>query len=163
MPSPAPKQPAKRKPGRPSSYTQEIADEICERIAGGETLSSVCRDERMPMRRTIYDWIVSNETFSAHIARARELGADAIADDTLRIADTPVDAYIEKAGKDGVEITKKDAIEHRRLQVDTRLKLLAKWCPKKYGEKVGVEIGANDELSGFLGLIRRGNNGQAAE
>ena len=29
-----------------------------------------------------------------------------------------------------------DMIEHRKLRIDTRLKLLAKWNPKKYGDKM---------------------------
>ena len=33
---------------------------------------------------------------------------------------------------------------HRKLQIETRLKLLAKWSPKKYGEKIQQELSNPD-------------------
>ena len=130
---------SKKKLGRPSIFSEPIFDLICAQIAEGKTLSEICREPGMPSRFTFYEWIKNDEKLSQRFAHAREIGADAIADEVIRISDTPIDTYIKKTGKDGIEITKKDAIEHRRLQVDTRLKLLAKWCPKKYGEKLEVE------------------------
>ena len=44
---------AKIKKGRPRLYTYEIAEEICERLAEGETLRSVCRDKHMPDERRV--------------------------------------------------------------------------------------------------------------
>jgi len=58
----------------------------------------------------------------------------------LRIADTPLDGMETVMGPDGEKITRKDMLGHRRLQVDTRLKLLAKWDPKRYGERMTQEI-----------------------
>lgn len=124
--------------GRPSSFTQEIADEICERIANGTPLREICRDDNMPAWRTVYDWMDADADFSARIAHARELGEEAIAQECMLIADTPQVGIRTTIKPSGTETTETDMIEHRRLQIDTRLKLLAKWNPRKWGEKLAV-------------------------
>jgi hypothetical protein len=124
--------------GRLSTYTPEVADAICERLATGEPLRAICRDEAMPAWRTVYDWIEANSDFAARFAQAREVGFDAIAEEALEIADTPREGVRRKETEDGVEEVHEDMLGHRRLQVDTRLKLLAKWCPKKYGDRIDV-------------------------
>jgi hypothetical protein len=78
------------------------------------------------------------------IACAREAGFEMIAVDALRIADTPVEGERRKESEEGLEIVREDMLGHRKLQVETRLKLLAKWSPKKYGDKLA--IGGADDL-----------------
>lgn len=122
---------------RPSDYTEDMADRILHWIAEGRTLREFCRQKDTPAWRTVYDWQEAHPSFSARFARARDMGADAIAEETLEIANTPVEGVRrEIGGKDGPKEVYEDMLGHRRLQVDTRLKLLAKWNPKKYGEKV---------------------------
>lgn len=134
--------------GRPSTFEQEIADAICERIATGEPLAQILRDEGMPARRSVYNWLRDREDFGKEMDIARDLGADCIAEEALRIADTPIVGITEtdKVGKDGpyTEVRRSDMIEHRRLQVETRLKLLAKWHPKKYGDRHQLEHTGSD-------------------
>lgn len=125
--------------GRHSLYTDELADEIVAWIAEGGTLRGYCRRDGAPGWRTVYDWIEANPAFAARIARARDLGADAIAEEALAIADTPLEGVRTEEGEnDKGAYSKKiteDMLGHRKLQVETRLKLLAKWNPKKYGDK----------------------------
>lgn len=144
---------------KPSTYTEEVAAKICERIAQGKTLRAICRGDTdvegvdspgwCPHFTTVYDWLNQNEDFALRFARARDIGADAIAQETLDIADTPVEGRIEtdKVDRDGApytEVRRADMIEHRKLQIDTRLKLLSKWNPKKYGESSRLDIGNAD-------------------
>lgn len=103
---------------RPSEYTQEIADQICERLAEGESLRSICWDDPFPNKSTVFRWLAANKEFRDQYARARETQADAIADEILDIADEAEDAA--KA----------------RLQVDARKWLAGKLRPKVYGDKV---------------------------
>lgn len=125
---------------RKDTYTQKIADEICERLAQGEPLRQICRDEHMPAWRTVYDWLDKYEDFAASITRARDLGFDAIAEEALEIANTPLmGEEFEDDGKT-VKVKRSDMLGHRKLQIETRLKLLAKWSPKKYGDKQQVEM-----------------------
>jgi hypothetical protein len=123
--------------GRPTSYTPEIAAIICQRIALGESLRSICRDEGMPPAPTVCEWAISNrQGFSEQYAQAREIGLDLMAMETIEIADTPQIGEKRKIDADGkVEVTTGDMIEHRRLRVDTRKWYLSKLAPKRYGEQ----------------------------
>lgn len=133
--------------GRHSTYSQEAADAICARIAEGETLRAVCRDEAMPAWRTVYDWMTANGDFAARIAHAREMGGDAISQEILEIADTPLSGVRREVAADGqVKEVHEDMLGHRKLQVETRLKLLAKWFPKKYGDKLDLNHGGTLRL-----------------
>jgi len=125
--------------GRPTGYTPEVATEICQKLEEGIPLREICRQENFPAWRTVYDWMVRDEHLSASIARARELGQDAIAEDTLQIVDSE-----PERGPDG----KIDAawVQLQKVRVEQRLKLLAKWNPKRYGDRV------HTEHSGVVGL-----------
>ena len=126
---------------RQSEYTQEVADAICERLSEGEPLRQICRDDAMPAWRTVYDWKDAHEDFAARIARAREAGHDAIASECLDIADeTAFDTLIGENG----DRPNTEWISRSKLRIETRLKLLAKWDPKRYGDKITQEVtGAN--------------------
>lgn len=128
---------AKAKAGRPSKFTQEVAEEIFERLADGEPLRQICRDEHMPAWRTVYAWKDANADFNARIACAREAGYDAIAQECLDIADeTGQDTVYTENG----ERPNAEWISRSKLRVETRLKLLAKWDPKRYGDKLQTEL-----------------------
>jgi terminase small subunit-like protein len=102
------------------------ADELVTWIGDGNTLRSFCRQAGKPSKSLVYETLARNENLAGRIARARDEGHDAIADECVEIADTAEDANIGK------------------LRVWTRLQLLAKWNPTKYGEKVqNVVTGAN--------------------
>ena len=129
------------KPGRPSTFSQEVADEICERLSQGEPLRQICRDERMPAWQTVYGWKAAHEDFSKRIASAREAGFDAIAEECLEIADETAFDTVET---DQGFRANSEWISRSKLRVETRLKLLAKWDPKRYGDKITNELtGAN--------------------
>ena len=103
-----------------STYTQEIADTICERIAGGETLRGICRDEGMPDKVTVLRWLRLHEDFRTHYTRAREDQADSWADEIVEIAD---ERHPEDAAR-------------ARLMIDARKWLMGKSDPKKYSDKI---------------------------
>lgn len=132
--------------GRPSTYTDEVLAEIVERLSRGEPLAAICRDEGMPHDNTVRNWMDRDEAVSVAIARAREAGEDWLAAECLQIADSPLLGVVEKLEPDKVtgklvvtERRNEDMLGHRKLQIDTRLKLLSKWNPKKYGDRVEVK------------------------
>lgn len=131
---------AKLPHGRPSKYTIEIAQEICERLSKGEPLAQICRDEHMPATRTVSDWKTAHDGFSADFTRARDDGYDAIAMECLAIAD---DIGRDTINTETGERANTEWISRSKLRVETRLKLLAKWDPKRYGEKLAIG-GASD-------------------
>jgi hypothetical protein len=107
--------------------TPEVIERLLGGIADGKTLRALCREDGMPNWRTVYDWIEADAELAAQVARARELGFDAIAEDVFDIADGT------RASSEHVQLSK--------MRIDTRLKLLACWSPKKYGNKQDVSIG----------------------
>lgn len=131
------------KRGRPTKRSPDVDAKIINGLSEGVPLAVLCRDEGMPAPRTVRAWIANDTDFSAAIAGAREDGFDQIAADALAIADeTEHDTH---KGKDGSEIPNNEWISRSKLRVDTRLKLLAKWDPRRYGEllKVGNPDGTN--------------------
>jgi hypothetical protein len=133
------KQIAPKKPtGRPSKYDPLIAQQMCELLSEGIPLRQICREnEGFPAWRTVYDWMKKDPDLSTAIAHARDMGYDAMAEECLQIADTPMIGIIKTVDDEGGVTTKQeDMLGHRKLQIETRLKLLAKFNPKKYGDKV---------------------------
>lgn len=130
-----------------SAYTVALAEQICQRIAEGEPLRVICRDEGMPAWRTVYDWIEAEPGFAARIARAREAGHDAIAQQSMDI----VDSEPERAPDGRIDPA---SVQLNKLRAEHRLKLLAKWSPKKYGDKVQVGGDADNPLV-VVGRIER--------
>lgn len=107
--------------GRPSGFSQEIADRICERLGDGESLRSICRDDEMPSTSMVCRWLADNTAFREQYAHARELQADALFDDILDIAD----------GKSA-------DVQRDRLAVDARKWMAGKLRPKVYGDKLDL-------------------------
>lgn len=123
--------------GRPSLRTPEVERKIIEGLSKGIPLSVICSPDEMPAYRTVKDWIDADAKFSAAIAHAREEGFDTIALEAIAIADMSTGDTIEtKFGP----IPDKEWIMRSKLRVETRLKLLAKWDPKRYGDRIAQEI-----------------------
>lgn len=129
----------KNKGGRPSLYSPELVETIAERLSKGEPMAQICRDEGMPAYRTVKDWIDGKPEVSAVIARARDEGFDAIA------------ARLREVARGRGESTAD--VQRDKLIIETDLKLLAKWDPKRYGDKVahelsgGLKVTASKELT----------------
>jgi hypothetical protein len=133
----------KKKTGRPSKYTPELVQEIFSRLRTGEPLLQICKDEQMPERRVVYGWIERDPDLSAQFAHAREAGCDAIAEGLLEISDTLHFGETQVMGDKNSTTTVADMLGHRKLRIETRLKLLACWNPAKYGNK--VQVGGDKE------------------
>ena len=127
---------ATKKRGRPSDYSDEIATEICRRIAERESLRSVCRDETMPANSTVLSWLSDGKhgEFLEQYACARELQADTLFDEALEIADATSEDWITT--EDGKKILDHEHVQRSRLRVDTRKWAASKLAPKRYGDKL---------------------------
>ena len=122
------------KTGRPSSFSQHTADLICARLADGESLRSICRDDSMPHVSTVLRWVASkdHQEFREQYAHAREVGLEQMADEILEIADET--AFDTIATKDGYKADN-EWIQRSKLRVDARKWILSKQLPKKYGDR----------------------------
>ena len=142
--------------GAPQYDREPLVTEICARLAMGEPLAQICRDPHMPDRDTVYLWAEQNSDISRRIARARSLGYDTIADQCQTIADTPLIGEELTTKADGsVEVRRGDMLGHRKLQIETRLKLLAKWDPKRYGDLQKVEHSGSVDVAATLIAARK--------
>jgi len=129
----------KNKGGRPSDYTEELAEIICLRLAEGESLRSVCSDDGMPSKQAVLRWLARNEEFRAQYVRAKEEGAEAIAEELFDIADDGTNDWMEKLDKDGECIGYQlngEHVQRSKLRIDTRKWYLSKIMPKKYGDRI---------------------------
>lgn len=131
--------------GRPSDYTPELDRLICERIAAGESLSAICRDESMPHRDTVYNWRGTNQAFSDRYTRAVEDRAEKLAEEILTISDDDSGDFgfrkVKNEDGESAEVfIDKDNIQRARLRVDSRKWIASKLFPKKYGDKVQNEV-----------------------
>jgi hypothetical protein len=128
-----------RPAGRPSLYTQELADKICAELALGKSMRTVCRPDEMPDMSTVFRWLRTNNEFCKQYARAKEESTDAMAEEVLDIADdSSNDWMLVHKGKESFHMEDKEAVNRSKLRVDTRKWLMSKMKPKKYGDKLDL-------------------------
>lgn len=146
--------------GRPSSYTQEQADSICEHIASGRSLVSWCNEPDRPNYTTVMRWLDAHEDFRKKYTRAREDQADYLAEEIVQIADDGLnDTYTDE---DGNVRTNQDVIARSRLRVDARKWYASKLQPKKYGERLQQEVSGPDGGQLVVQVVRFADD-QAAQ
>ena len=117
--------------GRPSSYTPEIADAICERIAGGESVTTISASEGFPSRTTIRNWMDSNPDFRSKCARAWDLQADVHAEKVRELADKCEAGTLDPNAA--------------RVASGNRQWLAARMSPRRWGERQQVDQRLVDE------------------
>jgi hypothetical protein len=123
--------------GRPEMYTEELGKTICGRIATGESVRSICADEKMPAASSIFRWLLDEDKkpFWEQYARARAIQAELMFEELLDIADdSSEDLLITKQGP----MENKEFVNRSKLRVDTRKWYLSKVLPKKFGDKLDV-------------------------
>ena len=107
--------------GRPSSYTPEKVREIGCRLGQGEPLTTICADLGV-CDDTVRNWMAADDDISRAIARAREEGEQSIAFRARQTARGEGDSTGD--------------VQRDKLIIDTDLKLLAKFNPKRWGDKL---------------------------
>jgi len=124
--------------GRPSNYSAEIANEICRRIALGETLNKICQDPNVPHKGTVLDWMFgySSEsniktTFNDQYTRARR---------------AQIDAWVDE-GYDKAMSADASHSNLLRVQLDWIKWIASKIIPKVYGDLQQIDVSGGVELS----------------
>lgn len=144
----------KKKPGRPSKYTPELADRICELVATNALgLDEICEsDTALPGQANVRKWFYRYPDFRAKYYAAKEAQAELYAQSTLKIANER-HTYIDKDGNVKVD---PGAVALQKLQVNTRHWHASKLAPKKYGDKQELEVKKqeNEDLKEELAKLR---------
>lgn len=117
----------------PEPVPQDKADAIIAWISAGKTLREWCRENDLHYS-TVYLWMEKDEDFAQRFARAREIGQEVIAEEALSITDEPPERILTEQG-DKVD---PGYVAWAKNRAELRLKLLAKWNPKRWGDKVDL-------------------------
>lgn len=116
------------------------AQMLADYVSDGMPLAQACRALDIPLSTT-YDRIDRSARFAEMMEKARSAGFDVIATSCLEIADDTSNDYVETTDRNGNPkmALDKEHIQRSKLRIETRLKLLSKWHPIKYGEKLQIE------------------------
>lgn len=109
---------------RPSKYSEELVNKICERIADGESLRAICREDGMPDHNTVIRWRNEKPEFCSQYARAREDQADGLFDQAIDM--------LKEQHVDNVKV------QSAKLNFDIIKWTAGKLAPKKYGDKIDM-------------------------
>lgn len=122
-----------------STFDPDDAETIYQCLSEGKSLLSICEAMGIPYS-TARQWELDLPEHAAKSTRAREIGCHFLAEQCLSIADTPLEGIETTLKADGgIEERRGDMLAHRKLQIETRMRLIGKWAPKLYGEKVTQE------------------------
>jgi hypothetical protein len=122
MPAPKPK-----KKGRPSKYSESVANAICEELANGRSLRSVCSSASMPTTSMVYRWLNEHPEFQEQYVRAREKQADYFADSVHDIAQFEED------------------VARARVRIDAIKWHASKLAPKRYGDRAHHTLAGDED------------------
>jgi len=107
---------------RRRSLNAALRQEICERVAEGETLTRICQDPRLPPKAVVLKLLAADPAFRRRYEAARRLQAEHWAEEILEI----VDAGAEDCDAEGKPLAEKDLLARAKLRVDARKWLLAR-------------------------------------
>jgi hypothetical protein len=129
---------AKAKLGRARYvWAHGLKEELLTRLTSGDPLASICRADYMPHISTVYEELQRSPPFADAYARARESMADTLLDECVDVADT-----LAATGDD--DALNSFELQRAKLRIDTRLRVIGKISPKRYGDMLRTEVtGAN--------------------
>jgi hypothetical protein len=134
--------------GRPSKYTPEIADTICELTATtSKSLRSICNELNLSVS-AVLDWLASGkyQEFTDKYARAKTMQADAMFEEIIEIADDEAKDLLDgEFGQQGNAA----AVQRAKLRVDARKWAASKLAPKKYGDKIEHTGNVDVQITGM--------------
>jgi hypothetical protein len=129
------------KRGRPTKYTPALGRAIAEAWTLGKSRDAICRTLSISYE-SISEWERVNPEFADAMVVAREEKAHRFADQVVEIADDNSTDWVEfetKAGNKRRE-PNHELVQRSRLRTDVRLKLMAMWAPKIYGQASRLEL-----------------------
>lgn len=128
-----------RSVGRPSDYTQETALKVCEELAQGKSMRTVCLMEGMPSVATLFKWMRDYPEFLKQYERAKEESADA----DLETIEDLGDIAIQEA-KDADPKSANAIVNAYKIKADNLKWGMSKKKPKKFGDKIDMTTNGKD-------------------
>lgn len=123
--------------GRPSIYTEELANKICEVVATHDIgLKKLCEMyDWMPDLKTILLWRRNKEQFFLLYSKAKQEQGELYAESTIEIANEKP-TYRDAEGNERVDA---GHVAWQKLNVNTRQWHASKLAPKIYGDQKQIE------------------------
>ena len=119
-------------PGRPSEYTTEMGEAICEAISSDarSVRTIIAESDVFPDYVTVWKWRNRHPDFAAMYDAAQE-----------RRADTQLEAALEIADDEPADGDTQASVGRAKLRVETRMRVVPLLNRSKYGQKVAVTGG----------------------
>jgi len=128
-----------------TTFTQKLADHICERLANKQSLTSICDEEGMPSAGTVAYWRKKHPEFDAQYMAAREMQAEALFEEIVDIVDDGRNDWVERETRNGSYIAlNSEAVQRSKLRAETRFKLIERMNPARFGAKVQLDHTSSD-------------------
>ena len=118
-------------------FSAEVFDELCVYLSMGQSLRTACLNDGMPNKSSVLRWLASKPELRDQYARAKQEGADAIAEDTFDISDEVPPMKDDGSIDNGY-------VNYAKHRTDIRKWYLSKIAPKKYGDKTALELSGPD-------------------
>jgi len=140
--------------GRPSKFTQELADKICETIAtSSKGLRAICAENKIDVS-SLMKWLKENKEFSEQYARAKELQADYLVEEILEIVDDGSNDFMTiTKGNESYNVEDREVTSRSKIRYDARKWIASKLAPKKYGDKTQTEYSGVVGVQQITGMI----------
>ena len=119
--------------GRPSIYTKELGDSVCESISNGWSIRTVCTEETMPGLTTVFKWIREIPEFAQQYAQACEERTEAHSEALLEMGEEAIEKAQEVDPKASGAV-----VQAYKLKADNLKWSMSKMKPKKYGDRLDL-------------------------
>ena len=168
---------SKKKTGRPSLYTDELADKIVGLIEEGYSERQIGKMAGMPSAVTIWKWKEERPEFLKRSARARELSASIYREKALKIAESVNDFAdeVERSHRDAVEKDANDPeydedgsvkktpklcippgwVEAKKLVIQELNREAALRDDSRFGDRKTVKVDATEDAKGMAEVYAR--------
>lgn len=115
----------------------EIQQSIVTRVMDGESIRSICSDDGMPSKATVFNWLSSDLEFRQAYLLAKQILAEQFAEEIVEISDDATNDFID--GRNGRELDQ-EHVQRSRLRVDSRKWLAARLAPKRWGDASTINV-----------------------
>ena len=124
------------------SQRELLFKRVIKGLQSGTSLRQVLKNDGMPSRTALYDWLDKDVKFQERFARAMEMGDEVLEERKLEIASLRLIETVEESGYSGEaafsKTTTRDNVQRSKLMIETINTILARRNPRKYGNKIDV-------------------------
>jgi hypothetical protein len=116
-------------------YSDKLAEEICSRVASGELLTIICREDDMPTMRRCNQWLKERYEFQALMDMSKLDRLNCFEEEVIEIADSIKNDFkiVIKNGKEK-RVVDPEVIARAKLRIEVRFRHLKSGKPSKWGD-----------------------------